>query len=82
MTDARSGRPLALTRGDPAGIGGDITLMAWRRRDPETPCFFVVDDPPRLAEGAASEGEVLGYYRRVRDEICAFIEKLPGALSA
>lgn len=49
MTDARSGRSLALTRGDPAGIGGDITLMAWRRRGPETPCFFVVDDPPRLA---------------------------------
>ncbi len=49
MTDARSSRPLALTMGDPAGIGGDITLMAWHRRDENTPCFFVVDDPARLA---------------------------------
>lgn len=38
------------------------------------------DDPPRLAEGAASEKEALGHYRRVRDEIRAFVETLPGAL--
>ena len=37
-------------------------------------------DPPRLAEGAASEDEVLGHYRRVRDEIRAFVETLPEAL--
>ncbi len=49
MTNARSNRPLALTMGDPAGIGGDIALMAWRRRDENSPCFFVVDDPARLA---------------------------------
>ena len=24
--------PLALTMGEPAGIGGEITLMAWQRR--------------------------------------------------
>jgi arsenate reductase len=33
----------------------------------------------RLA-GAGSEEEALGHYRRVRDEIRAFVEKLPGAL--
>ena len=38
------------------------------------------DDPPRLAESAKSEEEVLQYYRRVRDEIRAFVEKLPDAL--
>ena len=38
------------------------------------------DDPPRLAEGAASEDEALGHYRRVRDEIRAFVETLPEAL--
>ena len=37
-------------------------------------------DPPRLAEGAASEDEALGHYRRVRDEIRAFVETLPEAL--
>jgi len=38
------------------------------------------DDPPRLAEGAASEDEALGHYRRVRDEIRAYVETLPEAL--
>jgi arsenate reductase (thioredoxin) len=35
------------------------------------------DDPPRLAENAKSDEEVLGHYRRVRDEIKVFIESLP-----
>lgn len=38
------------------------------------------DDPPKLAAGAASEEEALPHYRRVRDEIRAFIQKLPGGL--
>ncbi|HET7409275.1 MAG TPA: 4-hydroxythreonine-4-phosphate dehydrogenase PdxA, partial [Paracoccaceae bacterium] len=40
-------RPLALTMGDPAGIGGEIAFEAWRRRD-GLPPFFVIDDPARL----------------------------------
>lgn len=35
------------------------------------------DDPPRLAAHAASEDEALGHYRRVRDEIRAFIDQMP-----
>lgn len=38
------------------------------------------DDPPALAAGAASEEEALAPYRRVRDEIRAFIQGLPGSL--
>lgn len=38
------------------------------------------DDPPRLAAGAADEEEALDHYRRVRDEIRAFVERLPAAL--
>lgn len=38
------------------------------------------DDPPALAEGARTEEEALGYYRRVRDQIRAYVETLPGAL--
>ena len=35
------------------------------------------DDPPKLARSAATEEEALGHYRRVRDEIRAFVaEKL------
>ena len=40
------------------------------------------DDPPRLAADAASEDEALPHYRRVRDEIRAFVETLPEALTA
>ena len=38
------------------------------------------DDPPKLAAGAKTEAEKLAHYRRVRDEIRAFVERLPEAL--
>ncbi len=38
------------------------------------------DDPPRLAEGAASEGEALVHFRRVRDEIRDYILTFPISL--
>jgi arsenate reductase len=38
------------------------------------------DDPPKLAANAKSEEEALAHYRRVRDEIRAYVEKLPEAL--
>jgi arsenate reductase len=38
------------------------------------------DDPPRLAAGAKSDEDAMPHYRRVRDEIRAFIETLPESL--
>ena len=38
------------------------------------------DDPPRLAKDAKTEEEALAHYRRVRDEIKAFVETLPEGL--
>ncbi len=38
------------------------------------------DDPPSLAQGAASEAEALAPYRRVRDEIKAWVRTLPESL--
>jgi len=38
------------------------------------------DDPPRLARSAKTEEEALSHYRRVRDEIKAFVETLPESL--
>lgn len=38
------------------------------------------DDPPRLARGARDEEEAMTHYRRVRDEIRAFVETLPESL--
>ncbi len=39
------------------------------------------DDPPRLAKDAESEEAALDCYRRVRDEIKAFVERLPASLA-
>ncbi len=39
------------------------------------------DDPPRLAKSATTDEEALSHYRRVRDEIRAFVEGLPEALT-
>lgn len=38
------------------------------------------DDPPRLAVGASTEEEAMEHYRRVRDEIRCFVEKMPDVL--
>ncbi|NFV80475.1 4-hydroxythreonine-4-phosphate dehydrogenase PdxA [Magnetospirillum aberrantis SpK] len=40
--------PVAVTMGEPAGIGGEITLKAWLRRSENLPAFFAIDDPSRL----------------------------------
>jgi arsenate reductase (thioredoxin) len=40
------------------------------------------DDPPRLAAGAKTEDERLAAYRRVRDEIRAFVETLPDSIDS
>ena len=39
------------------------------------------DDPPKLAQEAPSEEAALNCYRRVRDEIRAFVESLPGSVA-
>ena len=39
------------------------------------------DDPPRLAQGETDPDKALAHYRRVRDEIRAFVETLPDALA-
>jgi arsenate reductase (thioredoxin) len=39
------------------------------------------EDPPKLAENAATEEEAMNHYRRVRNEIRAFVENLPNNLN-
>jgi len=38
------------------------------------------DDPPQLARSAGTEEEAMVHYRRVRDEIRAFVGTLPESL--
>ena len=40
------------------------------------------DDPPKLAKEAANEQEAMDCYRRVRDEIKAFVETLPESITS
>ncbi len=48
---------LAVTMGEPAGIGGEIALKAWLSRDRVAcPPFFMIDSPRRLMALAASLG--------------------------
>ncbi len=55
--DVDGRRPLAVTMGEPAGIGGEIAIQAWLRRDAERlPPFFLIDDPARLADVARELG--------------------------
>ncbi|MCZ4280385.1 4-hydroxythreonine-4-phosphate dehydrogenase PdxA [Kiloniella laminariae] len=53
----RPSLPLALTMGEPAGIGGELTLKAWlERRHSNTTPFFAIDDIRRLEVLAAQLG--------------------------
>jgi 4-hydroxythreonine-4-phosphate dehydrogenase len=46
-------RPLALTMGEPAGIGGEIAAKAWSRRKEGVPPFFLITDPAVVPGPAA-----------------------------
>jgi 4-hydroxythreonine-4-phosphate dehydrogenase len=76
----RGNQPLALTMGDPSGIGPEITLAAWARRHSETvPPFAVFADPALLAELAAMLGldAPIAEIDQVADARSHFAAKLP-----
>lgn len=50
-------KPLALTQGDPAGIGPELTLRAWlERRERALPAFAWIGDPDHLSAIASRLG--------------------------
>lgn len=50
---AKSPAPLAVTIGDPSGVGAEIALSAWlQRRDLALPPFVLIADPAQLAARA------------------------------
>jgi 4-hydroxythreonine-4-phosphate dehydrogenase len=54
---APAGLPLALTIGEPAGIGPDLTLAVWRRRvELDIPAFYLIGEPDFLRERARTLG--------------------------
>jgi 4-hydroxythreonine-4-phosphate dehydrogenase len=48
--------PLAVTMGEPAGVGGELSLKAWLAKRSDARAFFVLDDPARLAALASKLG--------------------------
>ena len=48
--------PLAVTQGDPSGIGPEIALKAWRARDAQTAPWFLLADPAQIARTATALG--------------------------
>jgi 4-hydroxythreonine-4-phosphate dehydrogenase len=71
--------PLALTMGEPAGIGGEIALKAWLRRAEGVPPFYLIDDPDRLAALAQHLGWSVPVRRLAepRDAPAVFAQALP-----
>lgn len=55
MSDTQS-PALALTMGEPAGIGGEVALKAWLARRTSGPFFFLLDDPKRVSDLARHIG--------------------------
>lgn len=71
--------PLALTMGEPAGIGPDVTLLAWTRRVAERlPPFHVVGSADLLMRRAARLGLDVAIRRVEPEETAAvFADALP-----
>jgi len=71
-----------------AGVEFDVVVTVCGHANEHCPVFpgktrvvhVGFDDPPALAAGARTDEEALAHYRRVRDEIRAFVETLPDAL--
>ncbi len=55
MAMSPSAPPIALTMGEPAGIGLDVTLAAWRQRGAfGLPPFYCLADPDALRARASA----------------------------
>src|SRR6476659_3895475 len=72
-------KPLALTSGEPAGIGPDITIKAWlRRNELKLPAFYVLGDRDLLADRAKALGvDVKLAEVRAEDASGIFADALP-----
>ncbi len=79
--EARLGMmPIAVTMGDPAGIGLEITCQAWRERHRRgLPPFFLIADADAVGARARDCGRdvPIGMIERPAQAIAAFKEQLP-----
>lgn len=72
-------KPLALTLGEPAGIGPDITIAAWlRRHELGLPAFYLLGDEALIAQRAKTLGAEIRIAAVSPGEVeTAFADALP-----
>ena len=69
--------PLALTLGDPAGIGPEIVVKAWNELRGSGPPFLVVGDYQALASASAGGASILQKVIAPAEALTAFEHALP-----
>ncbi|MBN9012445.1 MAG: 4-hydroxythreonine-4-phosphate dehydrogenase, partial [Rhizobiales bacterium] len=72
-------KPLALTIGEPAGIGPDITIAAWQRRvENQLPPFYLLGNAELIRRRAHSLGvDIVVAEVEPRDAADTFARALP-----
>jgi len=61
-------KPLAVSMGDPAGIGLELAARVWAERDSSTPPFVLIGDPDALGRAAARAGLPKPNIKIVKDQ--------------
>lgn len=69
--------PLALTLGDPAGIGPEIVVKAWRALRADGPPFFVVGDAQAVASAPTSGRALVRSISNPDETLAAFPDAIP-----
>src|SRR5690606_32853624 len=75
--DAVKPRPLAVTLGDPAGVGPEIVVKALALTRPDGPAFFVVGDQQSLASASAAGEAVVRRIATPDEALGVFPDALP-----
>lgn len=69
--------PLALTLGDPAGIGPEIIVKTWRELRHSGPQFFVVGDAQSLASAPTATAGIMRRISSPEDVASVFADAIP-----
>ena len=71
------GAPIAISMGDPAGIGPEIIVKAWRALRRGGPVFVVIGDRARLASGDGADAPPLKSIESLAECAATFAQAIP-----
>ncbi len=71
--------PIALTMGEPAGIGGELSIKAWHRHRRNLTPFYLLDDPDRITALSEAMGTPItaGVISEPAEAAAIFADRLP-----